>query len=232
MTKKNINSDFLSMTEILDYLSEKIPVDIPFSFFGTCLGSIVSYELTKRFIAENRPLPEHLFVATCAAPHLYPIAIRDTVEITDMFNQQNGLPQLGRDFTVQEYIDASNVNVSDDNIGYFIKTMEMVGFKNMDMLVNREDMVYTFIPRLRNDMIIAVSYTFNDTAMKPFNIPITAFEGHDDPTIRPGFMSAWQIHTTNQFELISLPGGHYLVDEHYGAIIRNLIQKLSIKRVS
>ena len=50
--------------------------DKPYAIFGTCLGAIVAYEVTRR-VAERKcaPMPIALFPAAVSAPHLYAIAV-------------------------------------------------------------------------------------------------------------------------------------------------------------
>lgn len=50
--------------------------DKPWAIFGTCLGAIVAYEVTKR-VAERKhaPMPLAIFPAAVSAPHLYAIAV-------------------------------------------------------------------------------------------------------------------------------------------------------------
>lgn len=50
--------------------------DKPYALFGTCLGAIVAYEVTRR-IAEQKtaPMPVAIFPAAVSAPHLYAIAV-------------------------------------------------------------------------------------------------------------------------------------------------------------
>jgi medium-chain acyl-[acyl-carrier-protein] hydrolase len=45
-------------------------LDIPFAFFGHCMGAHLSFELTRRLRSEGAPLPQHLFVAARRAPQL------------------------------------------------------------------------------------------------------------------------------------------------------------------
>ena len=48
----------------------------PYALFGTCLGAIVAYEVTRR-IAERKhaAMPLALFPAAVSAPHLYAGAV-------------------------------------------------------------------------------------------------------------------------------------------------------------
>jgi surfactin synthase thioesterase subunit len=50
--------------------------DKPYAIFGTCLGAIVAYEVTRRVAERNcAPMPVALFPAAVSAPHLYAIAV-------------------------------------------------------------------------------------------------------------------------------------------------------------
>ena len=45
----------------------------PFAFFGHSLGALVGFELARELRRRDRPLPAHLFVSGCGAPHIpYP----------------------------------------------------------------------------------------------------------------------------------------------------------------
>jgi medium-chain acyl-[acyl-carrier-protein] hydrolase len=45
-------------------------LDIPFAFFGHCMGAHLCFELTRQLRSQGAPLPEHLFVAARRAPQL------------------------------------------------------------------------------------------------------------------------------------------------------------------
>lgn len=46
-------------------------LDVPFAFYGHCLGAIVAYELALRLQREGLPVPTHLVTAGAVGPHLY-----------------------------------------------------------------------------------------------------------------------------------------------------------------
>ncbi len=43
---------------------------VPYVFFGHSLGSLIAYEVARALRRESRPLPRHLFLSGCRAPHL------------------------------------------------------------------------------------------------------------------------------------------------------------------
>ena len=50
--------------------------DKPYALFGTCLGAIVAYEVTRQ-VQERKhaPMPVAFFPSAVSAPHLYAIAV-------------------------------------------------------------------------------------------------------------------------------------------------------------
>lgn len=63
--------------DLAAYLAHTLPLDeLPYVLFGTCLGSIVAYELAALLEREEgRRLPLALIVAAVAPPHLYARAV-------------------------------------------------------------------------------------------------------------------------------------------------------------
>lgn len=51
-------------------LVEVLPLDLPFAFFGHSLGAVTSFELARQLQQRRLPVPQHLFVSACSAPHL------------------------------------------------------------------------------------------------------------------------------------------------------------------
>lgn len=44
-------------------------LDLPFSFFGHSMGSVISYEIARELMRRKRPLPEWLLMSGALAPH-------------------------------------------------------------------------------------------------------------------------------------------------------------------
>ncbi len=71
-------------------------LDKPYVFFGHSMGAIVSFELCRQLRARAQPLPQHLFVSGCHAPHLpdpHPIHHLPEAEFLDELVALGGLPQ-------------------------------------------------------------------------------------------------------------------------------------------
>jgi len=71
-------------------------LDKPYVFFGHSMGAIVSFELCRQLRASGYPLPLHLFVSGCHAPHLpdpHPIHHLPEKEFLEELFALGGLPQ-------------------------------------------------------------------------------------------------------------------------------------------
>lgn len=63
---------FISLGPMLEALAAALKphCDMPFAFFGHCLGALVAFELARRLEGSHRGRLRHLFVAGCRAPQL------------------------------------------------------------------------------------------------------------------------------------------------------------------
>lgn len=63
---------FCRVGPLVQELKEAISqcLDVPFVFFGYCMGALIGFELARELRRSNLPLPLHLFVATHAAPQI------------------------------------------------------------------------------------------------------------------------------------------------------------------
>ena len=63
---------FKSITALAADITESLlPLfDVPFAFFGHSMGATVAFEVARQLRRSNNPLPTHLLVSGCSAPHL------------------------------------------------------------------------------------------------------------------------------------------------------------------
>jgi surfactin synthase thioesterase subunit/glycosyltransferase involved in cell wall biosynthesis len=66
------------------------------------------------------------------------------------------------------------------------------------------------LPALRADTTLYSHYTYTEDA--PFNFPIRAYGGIDDPDIRREHLEAWAEETTGSFAVQLFPGGHFYTE--------------------
>ncbi|MEZ4322030.1 MAG: thioesterase domain-containing protein [Myxococcota bacterium] len=76
-----------------------------------------------------------------------------------------------------------------------------------DVLLGDPELLKTFLPALRGDVVLLDDYRYAEEA--PLDVPITVFRGADDPTVSEAEARAWEAHTTGPFALHTVPGGHF-----------------------
>jgi medium-chain acyl-[acyl-carrier-protein] hydrolase len=88
-----------NIQELVTKLADAIApyLDKPFAFFGHSMGAAVAFELCRRLRAMNKPLPQHLLVSACRAPHIplqrAPIHGLTKTEFWRAIDQLNGTPK-------------------------------------------------------------------------------------------------------------------------------------------
>jgi medium-chain acyl-[acyl-carrier-protein] hydrolase len=99
-----------------------------------------------------------------------------------------------------------------------------------DWLLADAELRGTLLPVLRADLELEVGVMYADEP--PLACPILAFGGADDPEAPPSFMDEWRRHTTAQFALRVLPGGHFFIRQHYRTILDEVSRHIQAARRS
>ena len=90
---------FDSLISLIDVLADVLSpyLDSPFGFFGHSLGSLISFELTRRLRRQKAPCPVQLFVSGRRAPQIPdpdpPIHQLPDAEFIEELRRFNGTPQ-------------------------------------------------------------------------------------------------------------------------------------------
>lgn len=93
-----------------------------------------------------------------------------------------------------------------------------------DELLANEELMELILPALRADFAMAETYVCPPEP--PLDCPISAFGGlGDEVTDRPK-LEPWAEHTTGEFKLRMVPGGHFFVEEARDLILRAVFQDL------
>lgn len=81
------------------------------------------------------------------------------------------------------------------------------------------------IPLLRADFTMCGTYLYSSEVA--FSCPIRAFGGSDDPEVSEMALRAWAEHTSADFDLTMIPGGHFFVQSHRDLLLRQLAAQLA-----
>ncbi|KAM3095162.1 thioesterase II family protein [Phormidesmis sp. 146-35] len=77
---------------------------------------------------------------------------------------------------------------------------------------------------MRADFELLETYVYQPDS--PFDCPIAAFGGRDDPKVDPTHLEAWNLHTTASFSLQLLPGDHFFLQSERSRLLQQIIQQL------
>ena len=89
-------------------------------------------------------------------------------------------------------------------------------------ILDHPELIELLIPRLRADFALFETYTFQQRA--PLPCPITAFAGQSDKYVRLDSVSAWESHTSAEFQLESFSGGHFFLNK----FAQQMLNKISL----
>ncbi|WUI00885.1 alpha/beta fold hydrolase [Spirillospora sp. NBC_00431] len=84
-------------------------------------------------------------------------------------------------------------------------------------LLEDEEMLATVVSVTRNDYKAAETYRWSPGP--PLSCPVTALVGSDDPQTTVDEAAAWEEHTTGEFDLRVLPGGHFYLDARHTDVV-------------
>jgi len=92
-------------------------------------------------------------------------------------------------------------------------------------LLNDPDYLQLFLPAVRADVEMLMTYNFKDEP--PLDCPITSFGGDADPWVGRDGIEAWQVHTSGNFRSHILPGDHFYINTARRRIMEVITRQLA-----
>jgi medium-chain acyl-[acyl-carrier-protein] hydrolase len=93
------------------------------------------------------------------------------------------------------------------------------------MPVDDPELLPAVLPALEADAALYRNYIYTDE--EPFDFPIRAYGGADDPNVRCEHLQAWASQTTGSFALRTFPGGHFYLNLDRDAFLSQLAADLA-----
>ena len=90
-----------------------------------------------------------------------------------------------------------------------LQVFEKGNFAGLEEMKRNPRLYDRIAPMGVTDIIMAVSYSH--AARPPLAVPITSFDGIQDPTIAPGNVGQWAGYTSAAFKNVPIMGDHYFV---------------------
>lgn len=93
-----------------------------------------------------------------------------------------------------------------------------------EMVLREPELLELVLPTLRADF--AVSETYAHQSEAPFDFPISAFGGEEDPSLRSESLEPWSAHTRSCFRLVTMPGDHFFLESCRSRLLAALLEDL------
>jgi medium-chain acyl-[acyl-carrier-protein] hydrolase len=97
-----------------------------------------------------------------------------------------------------------------------------------EVVLQSPEMMNLFLPILRADLTLNEAYADgpNPKLSCKLSCPIFALGGQDDLSISPEQLAQWHRHTTGEFKLLMLPGGHMYFKEKPKILLKQILEQL------
>jgi medium-chain acyl-[acyl-carrier-protein] hydrolase len=93
------------------------------------------------------------------------------------------------------------------------------------MPVEDPDLLPAVLPALEADAALYRNYVYTDDP--PFDFPVRAYGGADDPNIRCEHLEGWDEQTTGDFAVRMFHGGHFYLNSHREEFLSRLAADLA-----
>ncbi|WP_051845343.1 thioesterase II family protein [Streptomyces globisporus] len=177
-------------------------LDAPYAFYGHSMGGIVAHELTRRRVERGLTPPRQLLVGACPPPHRPHL--------------NDGVPPQRR---------------TDEEL-----TAWMAGLGGLPELVRRyPEWLRLAVAVLRDDLSLVHSHSSGPDAAAapdPLPVPIRALAGSSDPLVTPRLAAEWARHTTADFRVFTLAGGHFFHRSAPGIVLRLVASLLAAEHTA
>jgi epothilone polyketide synthase C len=186
-------------------------LDRPFAFFGHCLGGVTAFESARRLLEEHGTLPSHLFVSAARPPHL-----------------------LDREGEFERRLLASLLDHGDfdpllpaheQTDSVFAEIIRLFNIGATDEFLSKPELRRALLPAVRADFAMASGYRAMPEALP--GLPITCFNGLDDPYVTREDAVAWSEYTRTTFRLHLREGAHFLVVDDKAFILDAISHELA-----
>ena len=195
------------VASLLPALSARL--ELPFAFFGHCMGALVMFEVARRLRALGHA-PVHLFASASPAPQTYRV------------------PRL--DPSTRRYVDAPAadaphlVPVHALPDADFADVLRFLGFGPTRVLLEDPALAREMLPTVRADFEVCDRYVHVEEPA--LACPLTTFAGLEDPFATPEEVGNWRAQTSSTFVQHERPGDHYFLVPERGFLLDTIAATL------
>ena len=183
--------------------------DLPFAFFGHCLGGLTLYEVARR-LGDGVARPSHLFCSGARAP--------DRLDIVGPF--ENSLARHLK--SIPGYKPSLPPHSQPDHV--FAEIIRHFDMPASEQFLDDPELRRLMLPAVRAEFAMASNYRFRRE--RPWDIPITCFVAKGDPYVSRQDILSWGRFTNSRMQVYMREGTHYSLYEDAAFIQRVISREL------
>ena len=191
------------VTEMAEFVGQLLPemaplLDLPFAFFGHCLGGLTMYETARRLIGSSNHRPMHLFASGARPPDaladMGPFEERLTNDLLALAEYRVNLP----------------AHLQPDDV--FADIVRHFDMQATDRFLDDPELRRLMLPVVRAEFQMVANYTH--VPETPWEIPITCFANRGDTYVSRQHALGWGRFTNTRLQIHIRKGDHYsIVDD-------------------
>ena len=191
------------VTEMAEFVGQLLPemaplLDLPFAFFGHCLGGLTMYETARRLIGSSNHRPIHLFASGARPPDaladMGPFEERLTNDLLALAEYRVNLP----------------AHLQPDDV--FADIVRHFDMQATDRFLDDPELRRLMLPVVRAEFQMVSNYTH--VPETPWEIPITCFANRGDTYVSRQHALGWGRFTNTRLQIHIRKGDHYsIVDD-------------------
>ncbi len=191
------------VTEMSDFVAQLLPeltplLDLPFAFFGHCLGGLTMYETARRLIGSSNHRPMHLFASGSRPPDM----------LADMGPFEE---RLTRDLlALAEFRADLPAHLQPEDV--FADIVRHFDMQATDRFLDDPELRRLMLPVVRAEFQMVANYVH--VPETPWEIPITCFANRGDTYVSRQHALGWGRFTNTRLQIHIRRSDHYsIVDD-------------------
>jgi len=188
-------------------------LDKPYAMFGHCLGGLTMYEIARQLQRAGEKLPIHMFACGARPP--------------DLIDKEGPFERLLQDRLLTNRLYDPFLPIHEQPEEVFADVIRLFRIDSTEQMLKRPELRAMVLPVVRAEFEMAFNYRYRQE--KPWNFPITCFNGENDLYVTRTDILAWSRLTTASFQVHIRQGEHFLlVDDRdflMGTIARELTDR-------
>jgi surfactin synthase thioesterase subunit len=173
-------------------------LDKPYAVFGHCLGGLTMYETTRELQRAAEKLPIHMFACGARPP--------------DLINKEGPFERFLQDRLLSNRLYDPFLPIYEQPEEVFADVIRLFRIDSTEQMLKSAELRALVLPVVRAEFEMAFNYRYRQE--KPWNFPITCFNGENDLYVTRTDILSWSRFTTSSFQVHIRQGEHFiLVDD-------------------